>query len=337
MNPERTKWQIDYYPAGGKGKRDRLTYYGKEADARALELDLRRQYANDVPANPRILDAMPDWSKWCKNNYATTTYDDVKKALKYLIAFFGNRFFTHLTPMVIEDYKSQRLETGVCKRTANKELTYFSSFVKWSAKNGFCKPLPFDIEQFPNVSPPEPQILHVEEVEKIIKGIEPKYQPIILLYYDSGLRKTEALRLKAEKVDLKNRTIIILGKGGKEKTIPILTDRLYEALESLIKQIPSGYLFINHKTGRPFTSIKKAIIRAAERANISKRVYTHLLRHCFGTHGIEAGINTRAMQGLLRHATIKTTEKYTHLSTKYLAAEGKKFQEYVSSHKRQRR
>lgn len=322
-------WIIDYYPVGRKGKRERIQFVGNEAEARALELEIRRQHVNSTPLNPKIVDAIPDWLQEVENNYQLTTLRDAKNCLKHLVPFFGHMFFNRLTPAIIEKYKSQRLATTVKRRTVNKELSYLSSLINWAVDNGYAEPLPFKIKKFPKVKSPKPSLPHPDEIEAMIEHIEPQYRPILLLLYDGGMRRSEALTLKAEAVNLKTGLIQFVGKGGKERIIPIATERLKEELTALLKRIRRGYLFVNPKTGKPYDSIRKALLRAAEKAGVEKRVYHHLLRHSFGTYALEAGMNLRAIQGMLGHSTIKTTEIYTQLLSDHLASESKKFGAFI--------
>ena len=154
--------------------------------------------------------------------------------------------------------------------------------------------------------------------------------------YDAGLRRSEALGLKAESVNLKSRTMMIKGKGDKEATIPITTDRLLGELKKALKKRPKGYLFINPHTGKPWYSIRKALVRAAEKAKLNQRVYHHLLRHSFGTHAVIAGLDIGAIRDIMRHSTVKTTEGYTHLAAKFLSSEATKFNRFVRKGKKRK-
>lgn len=329
LGKEGNLWQIDFYPAGGKGKRKRLTFRGSEDEALQFEIELRRQYGHEIPTNPIIRQAVPTWLEWCENNHQETTFDDIKKALKRLLPFFGNMRFVNLTPGIIESYKTKRRENGVKDRTINKELSYLSSLLKNAETNGYCAPLPFKVRLIPKVKSPNPILLTWEEVQRLIDNIEVEYLCILLFHYDTGLRRREALDMTAERVDLENNVFTVHGKGGTEETLPITTDRLRLALDVLISRTKSGFLFENPRTGKPYYSIRKALNRAAKKAGIQKRVYVHLLRHCFGSHGLEAGIHMRIMQKLLRHSTIKTTERYTQMSACHTRSEANKFRAFV--------
>lgn len=323
-------WIIDYRPEGRKGPRLRQRFEGTEAEARMLELDLRRAYraAGPTSVNPRIAEVIPDWLDHYGNERSENTRRDVKYCLTRLIPYFGNMLFTCLTPQVIETYKKQRLDDGVSKRTINKELSYFSGLCSWAAENNYCSPLPFKIRKFPakQAAAKKPRPPSVDETQALINAIEPKYRGILLAMYDAGLRRTEALQLRVENVMLKQRLLYITGKGDKERIVPILTDRLFEELQAAVKKRRIGYLWTNPANkNKPYHGIRKALMRAAKTAGIEQRVYHHLLRHSFGTHATIAGVGLRALQDMMGHSTTNVTELYSQLAAENIAREGGKF------------
>ena len=327
-------WQVDYYPFGRKGQRKRFTFKGTREEAEQLADELSRQNLHVIPKKAFIKQALSDWLIWCQNNLSETTAKDMEKCVRRNIRpFFGAIRFLDLMPTTIEAYKTKRIADGVKGRTINKELSYFSSLIRWAYNNKYCSLLPFKVELIPETDSPDPVLLTFDEVQLMIDNIEPQYRCIFLLGYDMGLRRTEALKLTVERINITGRTVCILGKNKKESTLPIATDRLLDELVNATKAAGSGFLFINPDTDKPYYSIRKAILRAAVKSKINKRVYSHLLRHCFGAHGLEAGMNTRVMQDLLRHSTIKTTERYTKISAQFKKAEVRKFASIVERDK----
>ncbi len=347
-------WIIDWYVknADGKQKRERRRLYGTREEAEEFHLAVRRinQHEINQVINPRIVTLADEWIEDYENDHSKTTVRDARFCLRPLLEFFGNLQIPQITPKLIEAYKKRRRETEILPkntdpdklypdreqrfvkpRTINKELSYFSSMINWAADNSYCNPLPFKIKKFPAkmTKPPTPRIPLPEEIQAMIEAIEPEYRTIFLLYYDAGCRREEALHLEKEDVRLNQHVIHIIGKGNKERIIEITTDRLYNALKDACKKVNSGWLFINPKTGKPYYSIRKALIRAAKEAGIEDRVYTHLLRHTHGTHAMLAGMDSRAIQGQLGHSDIKTTEMYTHLVPELRRRQANKFNRFV--------
>jgi site-specific recombinase XerD len=325
-------WIIDYYPQGRKGKRvQQVANDMTEGEAWELESQIRRQYGSAIPLHGKVIDALPGWLAAGRNNYAASTYLDIQNCLKKLSPHFGQKLWTALNQPLIEKYKTARLQDGVGKRTINKELTWFSSLWKWAAAHGHCNQPPFRIPVFPKVRRPQIRVPSMDEVQAVIDNIEERYRPILLLYYDLGLRREEALQIKGEDIWLNSREVCVIGKGNKEKILPITTPRLFEVLKTAKLQHPLGYLFRNPKNnGKPYHSIRKAIIRAAEKAGIDQRVYAHLFRHSFVTHGIECGVEITALQTIARHSDIRTTREYIHLRNQHLRNEVTKMPGYTS-------
>ena len=323
------KWIVEWYIPGGKGKRDSVVIEGTEASARAYEAEMRRRQPDAISINPRILDVLADFHGYYRTNRLPTTYADCIKSFKHLSKHIGNHRFTGLSPTVIEEYKMRRLDDKVSRRTINKELSYLSSFLKWAVKNNHCNPLTFKIEKFEKIRSPKPEVPSPEVVQTIINKIEKEYRPILLLLYDGGLRRTEALTLTAERINLDTRLMMVKGKGEKERVVPITTGRLFEALSKLKKKIKDGFLFANPRTGKPYDSIRKPLARACKKAKVTQRIYHHLFRHSFGTHATVAGVGLKHLQDIMGHSTSKTTELYTHLAAERLTEESKKFARYI--------
>lgn len=327
-NPE--KWFIEWYIPGGKGKRASTVLTGTEAFAKAYEASMRKTRPEANQTNPKIISVTDDFYTYYKTNRLFSTYEDCKKSFKHLLKLIGNHRFTDITPVVIEEYKVRRLDEGIAKRTINKELSYLSSFFKWGVKNKYCHPLPFKIEKFEKVKSPKPEVPSTEVVKKIIDNTEKKYKVLILLLYDCGLRRTEALTLRAENVNLDTRLMIVKGKGEKERIVPIITDRLFLELSKAKKKVSTGYLFLNPRTGAPYKDIRGIIERACEKAKVDMRIYPHLFRHSFGTHATIAGVGLKHLQDVMGHCTSQVTEMYTHLAAECLRDETQKFARYIN-------
>ena len=254
----------------------------------------------------------------------------------HLEPFFGNIRPAHLTPAHVEEYKTLRLSEkdqrfkdgkgrAPKKKTINKEISYLSAMVSWMSdrEQKLCPPPNFTIKGFPakQTKAPLPVVPSREEMIRLLRASERKYRPLFALCYYAGLRKTEATQLRAENVNWSQGYMLITGKGSKERIVPI-HPRLRVYLRRANKE---GYLFLNPKTGRPWQDFKKALQRASDKAGISQHVYMHLLRHGFGTHSIQSGINLRSLQILMGHSSSQVTERYTTLAAQFLTEELLKF------------
>lgn len=171
----------------------------------------------------------------------------------------------------------------------------------------------------PKIPKKLPITLTKEEIRRLIEAAtHEKSKLLIKLLYASGLRISEALKLKVEDLEQEQRIGWVRGgKGGKDRMI-ILSEQVLHDMKSFLlgRGIVSGHIFLG-KDGKPMSSrnAQKIITNAARAAGIAKQVTPHKLRHSFATHLREAGQDLRVIQELLGHSSIQTTEIYTHVST----------------------
>ena len=275
--------------------------------------------------------AVKDFLPYYKCLVSEGTVADFHWAWKQLNPSFGHIQIPKLTPANIESYKNKRLGDGVKKSTVNRELSYIASIIKWAENNDIIWPLPFRVKRFPkrDVRGPEPVVHTLNEMAAIIDHLKPRHRGMVLLMYDAGLRKSEAMNLTGDRIDIELRQIRVRGKGSKDRIVPIITNRLYEEMVAAKERAGTGYLYINPRTNKPYKDIKTAMRTASKKAGVDKKIYHHLLRHDHGTHTAIAGVDCRAIQKILGHSSLSTTEIYTHLAGDFLRSEGKKFAELL--------
>ncbi|MBM3212642.1 integrase, partial [Candidatus Poribacteria bacterium] len=167
-----------------------------------------------------------------------------------------------------------------------------------------------------------PVVLSKEEAAKILSSVENiKHKAILMLVYSAGLRVGEVVRLKPEDIDSKRMLIHVRGSKGRKDRYTLLSEKALNILrEYWRKYKPAKWLFEGAKEGRYLSirSVDKIFRNACDKAGIKKDVSVHTLRHSFATHLLEGGTDLRYIQELLGHAHSKTTEIYTHVSTKSL-------------------
>jgi len=176
-----------------------------------------------------------------------------------------------------------------------------------------------------------PVVLSQEEAFQLLAAVqEPRLRVFYTLIYDTGLRITEAARLKAGDIDRARGVIHVRsGKGDKPRQVK-LSDRLYEILRSYWRDVRSlgprqepltrdSPLFVNQRGGPlSFDSARKALALAARAAGITRRVTPHCLRHSYATAQLEAGVDLRVLQAQLGHAGLSSTQVYLHVSTRLI-------------------
>ena len=177
-----------------------------------------------------------------------------------------------------------------------------------------------------------PKIMSIKEVENLLdtpdisKPRDLRNCAMMELMYGAGLRVSELILMQLQDINLDANYIRVMGKGSKERVIPIGSKArainqkwIKEGRFSLLKKISSPYLF-TARAGKPMTrqSFWKIIKKYAFRANLAKNITPHTLRHSFATHLLEGGADLRSVQTMLGHSDISTTQIYTHISREYL-------------------
>ncbi|MBI4653963.1 MAG: tyrosine-type recombinase/integrase [Nitrospirae bacterium] len=167
-----------------------------------------------------------------------------------------------------------------------------------------------------------PVVLSKEEVAKILNAVDNiKHKAILMIAYSSGLRVSEVVKLKAEDIDSKRMLIHVKGAKGRKDRYTLLSETVLETLRAYWRKYrPQKWLFEGAREGRYLSTrtADKIFVNACEKAGIKKEVSFHTLRHSFATHLLEGGKDLRYIQELLGHTHSKTTEIYTHVSTKSL-------------------
>ena len=171
----------------------------------------------------------------------------------------------------------------------------------------------------PHVGKRLPDILDKDEVLAIFHQLDnKKHKLLISLMYAAGLRRSEVQKLAIRDISIKTGEIFVReGKGQKDR-VTVVSQKLKGLLALYLKEYtPKKYLFEGEKPGEmySFSSMSNVLKAAARSAGIQRRVHLHMLRHSFATHSLEQGMDIRYVQELLGHSDLKTTERYTHLTT----------------------
>ena len=190
----------------------------------------------------------------------------------------------------------------------------------------------------PKVSRTIPFVLSQDEVERLLSvetgaRFEVRDRALFELAYSSGLRVSELCGLKIEQIDIERCLVRVRGKGGKERIVPFgskahnaLSDWMKEGRPKMLKDSNPAELFLNSRGGKlSRVGFWKILKKRAERAGLPSEVTPHTLRHSFATHLIEGGADLRAVQELLGHSSISTTQIYTKLDMDYLLEVHKSF------------
>jgi site-specific recombinase XerD len=178
---------------------------------------------------------------------------------------------------------------------------------------------------WPQVPETLPDVLSTEEMHQVLStSRNVRDRALLMLAYGAGLRVSEVCALETRDVDRKRMLIHVRGaKRGKDRYV-MLSERLLAALRShgrITRRLPGPYVFPGGKTGRPLSArtVQRMIVKLGAACGLAKRVTPHVLRHSFATHLLEAGTDIRVIQRLLGHTSIRTTARYTAVSSHYLS------------------
>lgn len=210
---------------------------------------------------------------------------------------------------------------GRSPATLARHVSAIKAFYRWALKLGYIDPDPADGLRPPKVGRRLPRFLSIEEASRVCEEgataseHSPRDRAVVELLYSSGLRVSEAASLDRADVDLERGIVMVRqGKGGKERHVP-LGSAAAEALRDYFATTPGADpVFLNHRGGRLSTRSMYDIVRRAGEAAGVPRVHPHALRHSFATHLLDSGADLRAIQEMLGHSSLSTTQRYTHVS-----------------------
>ena len=229
-------------------------------------------------------------------------------------------------PDEVADFMASR-SLVVAKRSQSRELSALRSFFDWLILEGERKDNPCDCVDHPKIGRHLPVVLSVAEVGAIMDSVKTdswqglRDRAILEILYGSGLRVSEVCGLRISDVYLEEGFLRVVGKGDKERLVPlggVAAEAFGEWLGSRPENAPGFYdvAFIN-RFGKPLSriSVFNMIKRQAQLAGVNKEISPHTFRHSFATHLIENGADLRVVQEMLGHESILTTELYTHIDT----------------------
>jgi integrase/recombinase XerD len=247
--------------------------------------------------------------------YAHSTQKSYLKTVKDVAAHFG-RPVTEIGRDEVRDYVEllRRQE-----RSASWLKMQLAAVVFLFAKT-LGRPTDVSFIVWPRQYSPLPTVLSQAEVAAFLEALRhPLYWAIALVLYGTGLRIDEALALEVSDIDGARGVLRVRhGKGNRAREAQ-LSPALYQSLRRYWdrERPPLPYLFVSRRTGRPPTqeAVRRAFALAAEQAGITKPVRPHVLRHSYATHLLDAGTDVRIIQALLGHQSLRTTMRYTRVST----------------------
>ncbi len=243
----------------------------------------------------------------------------------------GRTPLARATEDVLAGFLRDQSRSGLSARSQARLVSALRSFFRFLVLSGLVKRDPAARLTTPSTWLSLPKFLTVEEVEALLQAPDPakpagvRDRAMLEVLYGAGLRVSELAALKAAEVNLGDGFLVCRGKGGKERIVPLgrsaaaAVGRWLAEARPLVDADGREELFLSRR-GRPFTrqGVWKLLRKHAAKAGLAAKVYPHVLRHSFATHLLERGADLRAVQLMLGHSQITTTQIYTHVSRERL-------------------
>lgn len=264
---------------------------------------------------------------------SVASYDfDLKKFAEF-VDNLGITDASEISTEIIVKYIAYQTDLGVSSSTLSRYYSSLKGFFKYIFESNYITSNPTERLSSTKITRKLPVVLSVNEVENLLNQPDVKdklglrNKAILELFYSSGLRIAELINLKISDLFFDDEVIRVLGKGSKERVVPVGSSAIKWVTEYLIKSRPlimkksksGNFVFINNRGGQlSRMGVWKIVDRYVKEADIQKEVHPHTFRHSFATHLLEGGADLRAVQEMLGHADISTTQIYTHIDREYV-------------------
>ncbi len=259
--------------------------------------------------------------------------DDLQKLSDF--AASENIQLTEVRLENLQNFAAQLIDLGISPRSLGRILSGVRAFYKFLLVDGYIADDPTELLEWPKIGEHLPDVLSVKEVDMLEDAVDltkwegQRNRAIIEVLFSCGLRVSELVNMQISNIYKKEKFIRITGKGDKERLVPISDSALKELdywfvdrNHMKIKPGEEDYVFLNRRGARLTRAMIFTIVkRLAAEAGIRKSISPHTLRHSFATSLLEGGANLRAIQEMLGHESIGTTQIYTHIDMHTLREE----------------
>jgi integrase/recombinase XerC len=271
-----------------------------------------------------------------ERNASTHTIKAYAGDLECFAGYVGSRDWNSIDHLVIRGFLSHLYEKGLGKTSVARALAAVRSLYRWLAQEGVVEQNPAKLVATPRLPKKLPRVPTIEEMNAVLDGPMPEVAAfperdrlLLELLYGCGIRNSELTGINLDDIRVSAGAILIRGKGKKERYVPfggsaasalaVYLPARKKLLEELHRNTPA--LLTNQRGGRLTTrSVRRIVKRVAVAKGLSPDVHPHTLRHAFGTHLLEEGADLRAIQEMLGHERLATTQRYTQLSMKHVLA-----------------
>ena len=278
-----------------------------------------------------------------EKNSSELTIVNYRKDLAAFEAFIDTKLqdasWLDITPLDVRAYLADLNEKHYARRTIARRISALKSFYKYLVRENKLEVNPMSKVRSPKLEKKLPVFLDQIEITELLEqpdtdALGKRDTAILELLYATGCRVSELVGLTLDRIDLNNRFVLVIGKGNKERLVPIgqsccrAVKVYYPERMQLMDKYSVGEhnkVFVNSRGGvLTDRSVRRILDKYINQLAISKNVSPHTIRHTFATHLLENGADLRAVQELLGHANLSTTQIYTHVSTEHITSAYKK-------------
>ncbi len=293
------------------------------------------------PARDFELEAFQDYLA-LEAGHSVNTLESYLRDLRRLANFAGSRGVREpgaVTPRLLREFVYALKDLGLSPATIRRQVSAVRTYFRFLLAEGRVRSDPSDRLETPRRGRTLPETLSVADLEALLAAPrveEPlawRDRALLELGYGAGLRVSELCGLKLTDLRLDEGLVRVLGKGSKERLVPIgrnvigaVSVYLHQTRPELDQGRSKNHVLLNAR-GQPLSRVGAwgIVKRCAKKAGIRKRVTTHTLRHSFATHLLEGGADLRAVQEMLGHVDLSTTQIYTHVDREYLRSVHKQY------------
>ncbi len=270
-----------------------------------------------------------------ERNASPHTIKAYRTDLAQFADYVGPQGWRDIDHVLIRGYLSSLYERGLSKTSVARALAALRSLYKWLAQEGEVEQNPASLVATPRLPKKLPRVPTIEEVNTVLDAAMPECsafaerdQAMLELLYGCGIRNSELIGINVDDIRWSNELILVRGKGRKERFVPF-GDSAKAAVQAYLparqrvlgetKRTTERALLINLRGSRLTTrSVGRIVKQIAVARGLSPDVHPHTLRHAFGTHMLEEGADLRAIQEMLGHERLSTTQRYTQLTVKHV-------------------
>jgi integrase/recombinase XerC len=270
-----------------------------------------------------------------EKNYSTYTIEHYRHDIEELYVFMKEQ---GLNSLEVIEYFDARLfltslyEKKLSRASVSRKISSLRSFYRFLNREKLVMANPFSFVAKPKKEQKLPQFFYEEEIEAILvacegdKPLQIRNRALFELLYATGVRVSECANVQMKDIDFSLSTVLVKGKGSKERYIPFgsfaqdaLKDYLNESRPKLLKGHNHSNVFVNHRGGALTPrGIRHILNKIIESASLTGKIHPHMLRHTFATHLLNNGADLRTVQELLGHAHLSSTQVYTHVTKEHL-------------------